>query len=113
MKIVDKISLSELQEMAEKMYGSFVKADIDVEKQIVIIDMEMHFDGEQALLEAGSKQSDLWGVNLHPDDFATDDFIEFDSMINIRPRQGNPSKDVLDPEVRQKIKDIVDEVVHE
>ena len=112
MKIVENISINELKEMAEKMYGSFIKADVDVEKKIVIVDMEMHFDGEQALLEAGSKQKDLWGINLHPGDFATDDFIEFDSMINIRPMQGNPSKDVLDPQVRQKIKDIVDGVVH-
>lgn len=64
-------------------------------------------------MEHGSKQSSIWGINLHPADYGTDDFIEFDSMINIRPSQGNPSKDVLDPEIRQKIIEIVREVVHE
>lgn len=113
MKTVEKVSLHELREMAEKMFGGLVKADVDVMRRIVIVDMPMHYDGEQKLLEDGSRQQDLWGINLHPEDYGTDDFIEFDSMINIRPSQGNPSKDVLDPETRQKIIDIIAEVVYE
>mgnify|MGYP001388203633 CR=1 FL=1 len=113
MKIVEKISLSELKDMAQRMFGELVKVDVDVEKRIVIIDMPMHYDGEQVLLEQGSKQKDVWGINLHPADYGTDDFIEFDSMINIRPGQGNPSKDVLDQAVRVKIIEIISEVVHE
>ena len=73
----------------------------------------MHADGEAYLLDDGSKQEDLWGINLHPDKFGTDEFIEFDSMINIRPRQNNPSRDVLDETVRQQIRAIVAEIVHE
>lgn len=113
MKIIEKVSLAELVELSEKMYGSLVKADVDIAKNIVIIDMDMHADGEAELLANGSKQEDLWGINLHPDKFGTDDFIEFDSMINIRPRQQNPSRDVLDPAVRTKIRDIMASVVHE
>ena len=99
--------------MAEKMFGELVKADVDVEKRIVILDMPMHYDGEQELLKKGSTQKDVWGINLYPDDYGTDDFIEFDSMINIRPSQGNPSKDVLDENIRNKIKEIIEEIVHE
>jgi hypothetical protein len=113
MKIVDKISVKELQEMAGKMFGELVKADVDITQRRVIIDMQMHYDGEQELLETGSKQRDLWGINLHPEDYGTDDFIEYDSMINIRPSQGNPSRDVLDLDVREKIKQIIAEVVYE
>ena len=113
MKQVDKISVIELREMAEKMYGSIVKADVDIAKGVMLVDMEMHADGEAYLLEKGSKQVDLWGINLHPDKFGTDDFIEFDSMINIRPRQNNPSRDVLDESIRKQIREIVAEVVHE
>ncbi len=113
MKIVDKISVAELKGMADKMYGTLVKADVDVAKKIVIVDMEMHVDGEQELLENGSSQQDLWGINLKPDKFGTDEFIEFDSMINIRPRQNNPSRDVLDSTVREQIVQIVKEVVYE
>lgn len=113
MKQVTSISLSELRLMAEKMYGTLVKADVDISKNIILVDMEMHADGEAHLLENGSKQSDLWGINLHPDKFGSDDFIEFDSMINIRPRQNNPSRDVLDEGVRKQIRGIVAGVVHE
>ena len=113
MKIVDDISIKELKEMAQKMYGTLVKADVDVVKNIMIVDMEMHADGEEELLKQGSKQTDLWGINLHPDDFGTEQFIEFDSMINIKPRQANPSRDVLDQDVRTRIIELVSEVVHE
>ena len=113
MKVVEHISITELSTMAEKMYGSLVKADVDIAKNVLIVDMGMHADGEAYLIENGSKQKDLWGINLHPTDYGTDDFIEFDSMINIRPNQGNPSKDVLDPEIRRQIIDLVKEVVHD
>ena len=113
MKIVDKITILELKEMADKMYGSMVKADVDISKSIMIVDMGMHADGEAKLLEGGSKQDNLWGINLHPDDYGTDDFIEFDSMINIRPRQNNPSRDVQAPNVRKKIIGLVESIVYE
>jgi hypothetical protein len=113
MKQVDKISVAELREMAEKMYGSIVKADVDIAKNVFLVDMEMHADGEAYLLGNGSQQSDLWGVNLHPDKFDTEEFIEFDSMINIRPRQNNSSRDVLDESVRKRIREIVGGIVHE
>lgn len=112
MKVVEHISVAELSAMAEKMYGSLVKADVDVAKNILIVDMGMHADGEAFLLESGSQQKDLWGINLHPADYGTDDFIEFDSMINIRPSQRNASKNVLDPEIRKQITNLVNEVVH-
>jgi hypothetical protein len=113
MKVVEKISIAELVAMADKMYGTLVKADVDIAKKIFIVDMGMHADGEAYLMENGSKQKDLWGINLHPADYGTDDFIEFDSMINIRPSQGNASKDVLDAEVRQQIIALVQKVVHD
>ena len=112
MKIVTSISLAELADMAKKMYGSLVKADVDISKKILIVDMGMHSDGEAYLMVNGSKQNDLWGINLHPEDYGTDNFIEFDSMINIRPSQGNASKDILDPLKKQQIIDIVKEVVN-
>ena len=113
MKIVERITIAELSEMAEKMYGSLIKADVDIARKIIIVDMGMHADGEAYLMQDGSKQNDLWGINLHPSDYGTDDFIEFDSMINIRPSQGNASKDVLNPEIRAQIISLVHEVVHE
>jgi len=105
------VSVSELQEMATKMYGNLVKAVVDIEKSILVVDAEMHVDIEQFLLERGSAQQNLWGINLHPAKFGTSDFIEFDSMINIRPRQNNMSRDVEDTNVRGSITLVVNEMV--
>jgi hypothetical protein len=113
MKQVSKISIKELDEMAQSMYGNFVKAVVDVNKELVVVDAPMHVDEEQFLLEQGSTQGDLWGINLHPAKFGTDDFMEFDSMINIRPRANNMSRSVQDPEIQQKLRDIISELVHE
>jgi hypothetical protein len=111
MKQVEIITIAELTEMAEKMYGNFVKGVVDIEKGMLVLDAEMHVDEEQLLLEQGSSQKDLWGINLYPDNFGQEDFVEFDSMINIRPRQQNKSRSVEDPEIRQKIIKLVLEKV--
>ena len=107
MKQVDQISISELTEMANRMYGNLVKAVVDLKKQILVVDAEMHADEEQFLLEHGSAQTDLWGINLYPEKYGTNEFIEFDSMINIRPRQNNRSRGVDAEKTRAQIVDLV------
>jgi hypothetical protein len=71
----------------------------------------MHADEEKMLLENGSKQQDLWGINLYPQNFGKEDFIEFDSVINLRPSQNNLSRFVEDEKIRQKIIKIVDQLI--
>lgn len=110
MKEVDKISINELKEMSEKMFGNLVKAVVDIEKKIMVVDAEMHADEEKYLLENGSRQNDLWGINLYPE-LTGDDFVEFDSMINLRPSQNNRTRGVDDPEIQKKIIKIVNEKV--
>lgn len=107
MKEADGISVSELSIMAASMYGAFVKAVVDIKRGILVVDAELHVDQEQFLLEQGSGQTDLWGINLYPDKFGTGDFIEFDSMINIRPRQKNMSRGVENEETRKEITALV------
>lgn len=110
--ISDSISKGELREMSKRMFGDLVKAVVDVEKGIMAVNGELHADEEQVLLESGSQQQGLWGINLYPDNQG-EKWIEFDSMINIRPSQGNRSRDVEDEEVRQKIRAIVGNLVKE
>jgi hypothetical protein len=88
MKIVkESISIGELQEMSKTMFGNLVKAVVDVEKEVMAVDADLHADEESLLLENGSKQEKLWGINFYPE-LTGDDFIEFDSMINLTiPRQ--------------------------
>ncbi len=112
MKQVEKISVDELSQMAEKMFGDLVKANVDVRQKIMVVDAELHADIEAFMLENGSRQEDLWGINLHPAEYGKENFVEFDSMINIRPRQGNRSRYVEDAGVREQIMVIVSEVVN-
>jgi hypothetical protein len=111
MKIIkDKISVDELEEMSKNMFDNLVKAVVDVDQNIMAVDGEMHSDLEGFLIEAGSSQENLWGINLYPEKFA-DDFVEFDSVINIRPRQNNRSRSVEDQKIQKKIIEIVDKLV--
>jgi len=87
-----------LKTMSEKTFGVLVKAVMDIEKEIIIVDAELHADQESILLENGSKQENLWGINIHPN-VEGDSWIEFDSMINLRPSWGNRSRGVEDPKI--------------
>ena len=92
--------------MAEDRFGDLVKAVVDVSKKHLALDAELHSDLEALLLENGSKQKNLWGINFYPE-MTGDDFVEFDSMINMRPSQGNKSRGVESPETRKKIMELV------
>ena len=111
MKILEKpIDIEELRGIAKDTFGDMVKAVVDVERCLVAIDAELHSDLEALLLEDGSKQKDLWGVNYYPD-LSGDDFIEFDSMINLRPSRGNMTRGVEIPGIQEKIREITDKWV--
>ena len=109
--ISEKITLEELKSMSEKMFGRLVKAVVDVEQEIMAIDAGLHADEEYLLLEKGSQQEHLWGINIFPDQFGTSDWIEFDSIINLRPRQNNRSRSIDDIELQKKIVTIVNKLV--
>jgi hypothetical protein len=104
--VAETLTLAELKQMAFATFGDMVKAVVDVERELIALDAELHADLESLLLEKGSKQKDLWGINLYPE-MQGEDFLEFDSMINIRPSQGNKSRGVDSPEIREKIAEIV------
>lgn len=113
MRLVDRdnpITLDELKVMAAAMFGDLVKAVVDVRREIMSVDAELHSDEEAFLLERGSQQEDLWGINLYPGLQGTD-FVEFDSMINLRPSRGNRTRGVEDPAIRQRILAIIGSLV--
>lgn len=109
--IKSPILLEKLQKSAQEIFGSLVKAVVDVEKEIMVIDGELHADEEARLLESGSKQSNLWGINLYPEKADNHEFIEFDSVINLRPSQKNFTRGIDSPTVQEKIKKIVSQLV--
>ena len=111
MKQIDQLSINELSDIANNMYGNLVKAAVDIENKILVIDVEMHADAEQFLLEKGSKQENIWGINLYPNNFGTDKFVEFDSLINIRPSQKNMSRNVENEIIRKLILILIKEKI--
>lgn len=111
MKIIkDKITLSELNEMTKNMFDNLVKVVVDIDQKIMAVDAPMHSDEEAELIKNGSKQDNLWGINLYPKKY-DEDFVEFDSMINIKPNQGNRSRGVDELKIRKIIIQIVNELV--
>ena len=104
--IKNQIAFDELTRMAAAMFGNMVKAVVDIEREVLAVDGELHSDLEALLIEAGSNPQSLWGINLYPE-LQGDDFVEFDSMINMRPSQGNKIRGVEDAKTREKIIQVV------
>lgn len=114
MKIIkNPITKDELRLMAERSFGDLIKAVVDIEKEIMVVDGELHADEEALLIEKeNSKREHIWGINLYPNK-EDDEFIEFDSVINLKPSFGNRSRSVDNPEIRDKIKKLVKKLILE
>lgn len=108
--IKNPISKKDLAEIAANQFGDFVKAVVDVAHTIMAIGGELHADEEAVLLEQGSRQDDVWGVNLYPEK-TDEEWIEFNSMINIRPSRGNRSRGVESLEMQSAIRAIVEKLI--
>ncbi len=106
----EAISRAQLKVLAEEHFGDMVKAVVDCKRKVIAIGGELHADAEQMLLEDGSVQQDLWGINLYPEKTG-DEWIEFDSMINIRPQQNNRSRRVEDPKIAAEIVQIISVII--
>lgn len=111
MKIIEAtISKEELAELAQSFYGDMIKGVVDVDRRIMAVDAELHSDLEKLLLTDGSDQMSLWGINLYPGADGND-FIEFDSLINISPRRNNFSRNVEDEGICEQIWSVVNSLV--
>jgi len=106
------ITRNELQEIPDESFGDLVKAVLDVSPSVMALGGELHADEEAVLLEDGSTQKDLWGINLYPS-VKDEGMIEFDSMINIRPTHRNRSRTVEDERVRKRIIELVNKLIVE
>ncbi len=109
--IKDSIGKKELLEISKENFGSFVKAVVDIKQGIMAIGGELHADEEALLAEqCGSKREHTWGINLYPEKTG-DDWIEFNSMINLKPSCGNRIRGIENQEIKEKIKEIVGKLV--
>ena len=103
----ETLRFDELKQMAARRFGDMVKAVVDVDRELIAVDAELHADLEALLLGDGSQQRSLWGINLYPE-MQGDGSIEFDSLINIRPSQGNRSRGVEQESIRKNIAAVVE-----
>ena len=108
--ITKSILLDEVKLAAQARFGDMVKAVVDIEKNVMALGGELHADEEALLLQNGSKQENLWGINLYVD-LPWPEMVEFDSMINIRPRQNNRTRSIEDLTVRSRVLSVVSKII--
>lgn len=107
MLILTQKATSEEIKLVSEHFAGFIKVVVDIEKEILCAGADRHVDEEQELLRNGSKQSNLWGGGL---DLESGE-IDYNSMINLRPNQDNPSRDVLSKEIRERFDQIVNKIL--
>ena len=108
--ISQPISRADLAQMAETQFGDWIKAVVDISREVMAVGGDLHADDEALLLQHDSRQQDLWGINLYLEDEGAE-WIEFDSLINIRPAQANRSRGVDDEQPRARIRTLVESLV--
>ena len=97
----DKAQPIQVQEMLDE-YSSMIKIAVDIRRNILAGGGEMHADCEQVLLENGSEQEDIWGANWYP----SDQRVEYEALINIRPLSGNRGMVIQSQEIRNAVETI-------
>jgi hypothetical protein len=106
----EKISAAQLKNLCHYWFDDMVKVVVDIKKEIVALGGELHAEAEALLIEQGSDQKALWGANFYPW-HEPENRIEFTALINIRPKQDNPSMEILDHNIKGKIAEIVERYV--
>jgi hypothetical protein len=108
--VINPIAMTEVAALAKDQFGEMIKAVVDIERELMALGGELHSDEEALLLEDGSAQEHLWGINIYPEK-SEGDMIEFDSMINIRPSQNNRSRGVESPVIRERVLRVVGKMI--
>jgi len=109
--IKEPITRAELKELAHEGFEDVVKVVVDIEKEIVAAGGELHVDMQVKLMESEeSTNENTWGINLYVNEEG-ESFLEFDSMINLKPSLGNKTRGVENKETRRKITEIINRLV--
>lgn len=99
-----------LQALAKEWHHTLVKGVADVKLGTVALGGEWHMDANSRLLKEGSEQKNLWGFSIYPKEKGNA-AIEYNSLINIRPLQGNRSMEITSEETRNAVRRVVALVV--
>ncbi len=99
-----------LEELMRLHNRTFIKGVADIERGVLALGGEWHMDANIVLLTDGSEQKDVWGFNIYPGK-SGDDAIEYDSLINIRPAQGNRSREIADARIRNAVRALAGKLI--
>jgi len=103
MRLIEKpITTPERKQLAQEIDGFFIKVVADLEKKNLVAGAKLHVDEEKFLLEAGSRQENLFGGGY---DFE-ENRVTFDSIINCKP-ETNPSEEIIDQNIRAEFEKLV------
>ena len=92
----------QMEEMLQTL-ETYIKLAVDIQRGILAGGGALHADCEAVLIEDSSRQQDVWGADWNP----SAQQVTFESLINIRPRQNNPSMEILDSTIRERVAEIV------
>lgn len=111
MKIISTpIKKEEILNKYNHFFKKMVKAVVDVENKIIAVDAELHADLEEMLIENGSGQNSLWGINLYLEN-EKDDWLAYTALINIRPALGNNGMEIKNETIKKKVAEIVYQLI--
>jgi len=108
--ITEPIPLVEVEELAKDTYTTMIKGVVDIEKAIIALGGEYHIDANNKLTEMGSKQPDIWGFNIQFDKIG-DEWLQYTSLINIRPAVGNRGMLVKDQRIQKRMREIIESLI--
>ena len=108
--ILRPITKAEALKIGQEFYVEMTKGVVDIEREVIALGGEYHMDANVILLDKGHLQSNIWGFNIYPKR-AKKDWIEYTSLINIRPRAHNRTMTVEDAAIRRKMKKIIEKLI--
>ncbi len=113
-RIIKKpITRAELKKIAKERFGDLVKAVVDIGQETMAVGGELHMDMQSLLVEQeNSKGTDTWGINIYPE-ITGEGFVEFDSMVNLKPVFGNRTRNIENEEIKKKIIEIINYLIKE
>lgn len=108
--ITEPITRAEALEIGKEFYTEMVKGVVDLERGVIALGGEYHMDANEVLIGDGSKQEMVWGFNVYPSIF-DESWIEYTSLINIRPQVHNRGMEVESPEIREMMRDVITKLI--
>ena len=95
-----------LRALARAWHGDVIKGVADIRQETLALGGAWHKEAKARLIEDGSNEKDIWGFLLYPRETGLK-AIEYSAHINIRPLQGNFTREITKEDIQIAIRKIV------